>query len=120
MDKSIINKKNIIIFIFFLLYLLLNRYTSFYIPCIFHKLTNLYCPGCGITRMFLRILKLDFYGAFRYNPFAFIIVPILIIISFMKNKKVRNVVYYSLIILSIIFMILRNLDGFNFLAPTKV
>ena len=50
------------------------------IPCPFHFITGLYCPGCGITRMIKSILKLDFYQAFRYNQLLFILLPFFIII----------------------------------------
>ena len=63
----------------FLLFLFLNQTYSFYIPCFFHKITGLYCPGCGITRMVLSLLHLDFYQAFRWNPFLFLLTPLFIV-----------------------------------------
>ena len=39
--------------------------------CVFKNLFDIECAGCGGTRMFLSILKLDFYQAFRYNPYVF-------------------------------------------------
>lgn len=37
------------------------------IPCLVRKATGLLCPGCGVTRMFLALLRLDIAGAFRHN-----------------------------------------------------
>ena len=37
------------------------------IPCFFHLVTKLNCPGCGNTRAALSLLRLDFAAAFRYN-----------------------------------------------------
>ena len=41
---------------------------GFAIPCIFNKVTGLYCPGCGNTRAAISLLKFDFLAAFYYNP----------------------------------------------------
>ena len=40
--------------------------------CIFIYLFNVPCPGCGMTRAFLSLLKLDFKSAFIYNPTIFL------------------------------------------------
>ncbi len=37
------------------------------IPCIFHTVTGLQCPGCGSSRAALSLLRLDFAGALSYN-----------------------------------------------------
>lgn len=37
------------------------------IDCLFHKLTGLYCPGCGNTRATLCLLNLEFGKMLRYN-----------------------------------------------------
>ena len=33
------------------------------IPCMFHQITGLYCPGCGVSRMCLALFRLDFVSA---------------------------------------------------------
>lgn len=40
---------------------------DFPVPCLFHKLTGLRCPGCGNTRAVLSLLQLNFSEMFRYN-----------------------------------------------------
>lgn len=102
------------------------------IKCPFHEITKLYCPGCGITRCLISIIKLDFYQAFRYNPLVFILLPFLIpyfiykIYIFFLNKddkitkKIPNFVYYILLGIIILFWIARNIDAFSWLAPTKI
>ena len=110
------------------IYLYLNKRFSFYVPCIFHKITHLYCPGCGITRMIISILKLNFYQAFRYNPLMFILTPFLIIyeiiyyINWLQDKyfKISKKIWYILLIITIIYTILRNINSFNYLIPTKI
>lgn len=40
----------------------------FLIPCQFHALTGLYCPGCGGTRAVLCLLHGNLAAAFFYHP----------------------------------------------------
>ena len=118
-------KKFLILVILLIIYLLVSSYFHFYIPCPIHKLTGLYCPGCGITRMLLSILKLDFIKAFKYNPLVFISLPIgiyLYIDYLIKKdkslyKKIPEKVWYIIIAIFIIYGILRNIKAFDFLAP---
>lgn len=42
--------------------------SAFYVPCLFHKLTGLYCPGCGGTRAVIALLKGKFLLSFLYHP----------------------------------------------------
>lgn len=108
---------------FFFLYTKIN----IFIPCIFHELTGLYCPGCGITRCLIAIIKLDFMQAFRYNMLVFILLPIFIFIGIKKyycwllNKQCilfSNRFYITLAIITILFGILRNI--FPVFAPTII
>ena len=109
--------------IFFLFLLLFCQMKKIYLPCLFHKFTNLYCPGCGITRMFLSLLKLDFYQAFRYNPLVFLLlvffIPVKILI---KNipKKYKNYASYFLVFVVVLYGVLRNTSMFSYLKPTII
>ena len=47
----------------------------FGIPCLFHKLTGLKCPGCGVTRMMLDLLDGDLRGAFAHNAAILCLLP---------------------------------------------
>ncbi len=95
------------------------------IPCIFLKITGLYCPGCGITRSLFSLLQLDIYQAFRYNMLVVIIFPLAIvywIYMFILNGKKRlpNLVWYLLLMVTILFGVLRNIPVFSFLEPTVI
>ncbi len=131
MKRIIFNLLSILflLILLFVLYLfMINKY-NFYIPCIFKKITGLYCPGCGITRCFLSLLKLDYYSAFRYNMLVFLLLPFLIfyvlynIYLYITNeedkiiKKISKKVWYALLIVTILFGILRNTEMFSYLAP---
>lgn len=59
-------------------YVIWIRATSLSIPCLFRTITGWKCPGCGITTLFLCLLKLDFRGAFEANPFLFVTGPALL------------------------------------------
>lgn len=97
--------------------------------CIIKNLFGIDCAGCGATRMFGALLKLDFYQAFRYNPFMFslIVISIIYLIYVIAIKLLKKKVWfpnikwlYVLLVLIILFMILRNIPGLEFLLPTEV
>lgn len=131
MKRRIFNLISILflLILLFILYLYMINEYNFYIPCMFKKITGFYCPGCGITRCLLALLKLDFYRAFRYNILVFILLPFLIfyvlynIYLYITNKedkiikKIPQKVWYILLIITIIFGVLRNTEIFSFLAP---
>ena len=56
-------------------YYFLNKYYHLTIPCLFHEITDLYCPGCGITRLLFALLKGHINEAYNYNRLVFIILP---------------------------------------------
>ncbi len=37
------------------------------VPCLFHRLTGLLCPGCGNSRAVLALLRLDLPAALHFN-----------------------------------------------------
>ena len=55
-----------------LAYLLIYRSLGVGIPCIFHEITGLLCPGCGITRAIDALLRADVFGALRFNQMIFV------------------------------------------------
>lgn len=132
---KIINKKALIKMGFFLLLIFLFLIFWFifldriHYDCPFLKFLHIYCPGCGGMRMIHSLLKLDFYQAFRYNPLLFIfmilggIYCIINIFLYIKKKEVILPSIYSLIIILIIliiYMVLRNINIFSYLIPTRV
>ncbi|MBN2221358.1 MAG: DUF2752 domain-containing protein [Vallitaleaceae bacterium] len=64
---------------------LTHRSTS----CVYKNIFGIPCPGCGMTRSYKALLKLDFQQAFYYHP-LFFLVPILflfILVQFCLLKK---------------------------------
>ena len=52
--------------------------TKWALPCPFRLATGLSCPGCGVTRMCLALLRLDFSAAWRANPGLLALSPLLL------------------------------------------
>ncbi len=125
------HKKPIIKFVMVLVvgmgYYLAIQFMPFGIPCIFNKLTGLFCPGCGITHMIDDMLHLNFRDAARENLMLAILIPIWSVILFFRvvfkfrtlgsNGNLFNIFVWCSIALLIVFGILRNIPGFEFLQP---
>jgi len=64
------------------------------IPCVFHEITGLKCPGCGITHAMMCLLHFDFEGFIKANLFAPLIV-IFLMTAFVSTsvKYIKTGVY---------------------------
>ena len=100
-------------------YLIWSLTTGIYIPCFSLATTGLQCPGCGISRMFLALARLDIAGAFSYNPVVFILLILWNVIAILCfTEKIRFVqsrrFLYSALAVSVtaltIFGIVRNIS----------
>ena len=63
------------------------------IKCPIKAITNIPCPGCGLTRAFRAIFNLDFPKAIKYNvlaPFIFTFFLISIILILIDKTKKTN------------------------------
>ena len=100
------------------------------IPCVFYKGTEyifkllkinhegIKCAGCGLSRMLISIVKLDFVSAFWYNPFLFVTGPLLIV--YLAAEKIKYIITgkqdmgkWQIFLyieggLAVLYMILRN------------
>lgn len=101
-------------------YAVFCRLTGLGIPCLFHKLTGLLCPGCGVSRMCLSLLRLDFAGAWQYNPMILCLLPfglavaVNVAVRYVKTGSVRpdkwaNILVWIMIAALLIFGVARNL-----------
>ena len=99
-------------------YFLWIRLTGLAVPCIFRRATGWLCPGCGVTTLFLKLVKLDFAGAFEANPFLLVTGPFLLDELFCGDMISRRggraavwnqriLVFYGIGLL--VFGVLRNL-----------
>ena len=109
-------------------YYLFVRLSGHGIPCIIKAITGAYCPGCGISRMFLALIGGDIQSAAGYNLLALLLLPFgafwagfkahqYIKTGRTETKKWENIFFLVIFILAIAFWIMRNLPQFAFLAP---
>ena len=97
--------------------------------CPWKKNFDIDCAGCGATRMFISLLHLEIYQAFRYNPLIFCLLVLgLIYLIYLLICRIIKIDYYKLktshlwilLVLVVLFTIIRNVPGFEFLKPTKI
>ena len=112
-------KTHIIIGIIGIVYAVACMKTGYGIPCIFRLVTGFKCPGCGISRMCLELLKLNIKEAVHYNMGVVAMSPILIYlyiktcINYVKNgdkmlNKTDNVIAIVIGIFVIVWTVFRN------------
>ena len=57
------------------------RLTGLAIPCLFRTVTGRLCPGCGVTRLCLALLRWDWAEAWSANPALLLMLPVLAVLS---------------------------------------
>lgn len=112
-------------------YLYFHNPYSYPIPCLFHVLTGLYCPGCGAGRACYSLLHLRIWDAFCYNPVMTVLLPFIALYIAVRGMdwiltggnhvdgKISVKVLVWILIGIMIYGILRNIPVFPFelLAP---
>lgn len=108
-----------------IVYAIFVRLTGWGLPCVFSLVTGVYCPGCGISRMFLALFRLDFVAAARYNLLVLCLLPFGMVLygykfwCYVKTGRVEmhpaeKVFYIAALILCIVFSVLRNTTAIPF------
>lgn len=119
-------KKTLILLTIGFGYLIFTKITQWGIPCPFFLITGKYCPGCGISRMFMALSELDLVSAARYNLLVLCLLPFGLwiwlrhSIAYIKTGTSKasiaeNVFYVAAFVLAVAFTVIRNTDWIPFL-----
>lgn len=97
--------------------------------CLILKYTGFYCAGCGTQHMALALLHGDFRDALGQNLFMLVFLPltgVYIVAEAARYLLGRGPLYRSkafvpvlcgVLVLAAVFTVLRNMPGFQWLAP---
>lgn len=69
------------------------------ITCPIKFFTGISCAGCGMSRAWLSVLRLDMAGAFRYHP-LFFLPPVALVVILLKSKM--NIKIYKIFMFTIV------------------
>ena len=94
----------------FAIYVLFLNLSGIHCPIKF--ITDISCPGCGMTRAVISAVKLDFKSAFYYNPMWCVTLPAIAVMAFahVKNKqklmKITALLFAALLIVTYVIRII--------------
>ena len=103
-----------------LIYAWICHLLGFGLPCLFRVMTGWQCPGCGVSRMCICLLKGDVQGAFAANGVLLFALPGLIAVivdstvryireGCWRTKGWSTVLVWILTVALLAFGIVRNL-----------
>lgn len=109
-------------------YIIFIKITNIMIPCPIKLVTGKYCPGCGISRMLLAMLRLDFETAYHANRLLFFLLPVIALYGLIKGSRYvrtgenkqkvwEQIGILAVFLITVCFWIMRNTEQFSFLAP---
>ena len=105
---------------------------GFGIPCLFHAVTGLFCPGCGMFRAVGALLEGNILQAARYNALCVVLLPLIVVLCIRETfryihraapvsvSRLEKSIYVGAVAISVIYAIARNLPAFAILKPTSI
>lgn len=97
------NKNSLLVFII-LVILIYGILQVFGITCPIKFITGVSCPGCGMTRAYLSLLRLDFKSAYYYHP-LFVLPALGLIIYIFRDKFSKKFLSRLEIFFVLVFLI---------------
>lgn len=92
-------------------------YLKFIYECPLILFFGVACPGCGMTRAFFSLMKLDYEKAFKYHP-LFPLVIVIVMVGFFvyigkikMNRKTRERLLFAISAVFIIVYLYRFING---------
>ena len=93
--------------------------TNIGIPCPIRLITGFQCPGCGISRMLMSLVRLDIAAAFQYNPVVLLTLPIILFfvirsdIDYVRTGKNSldryQPIWIAELVILLVFGVIRNI-----------
>lgn len=83
------------------------------ITCPIKFFTGISCAGCGMSRAWLSVLRLDMAGAFRYHP-LFFLPPVVLVVILLKSKmniKIYKIFMFTIVAAFVIVYVYRMIWG---------
>ncbi|MBF0313384.1 MAG: DUF2752 domain-containing protein [Oligoflexia bacterium] len=76
--------------------------------CLFHRITGLRCPGCGMTHALVSLSRGDFQSAFYFNPFCYLLL-LMLLCYLLKIGRKPKLLKLSILGALVIYGFSRNL-----------
>lgn len=98
------------VFAVVLLYVIME---SLGITCPIKFVTGISCAGCGMSRAWLALLRLDFQKAFYFHP-LFWLPPVFVVVFLFKKhikKRIYHIFLFTIILLCAIVYLYRLIMG---------
>lgn len=85
------------------------------IGCPIRYTTGISCPGCGMTRAVLALLRFDFAAAFQFHPLVYVLPFALLVFLFRHriSNKFYKIFIFTFVGLFVIIYLVRLFDPAN-------
>ena len=90
--------------------------------CMFHRMTGLYCPGCGATRALSAMLHGDVKESLHNNLLLFPLLALIVFLLVKPQTSLKRPFAIAVLAVVLAFTVLRNIPvaPFTYLAPVPL